>query len=100
VEVFTRINGIVPPLKSVANSPVFADPNQPPKGVKIFTDGAQFLRSDPSIVRWGDITRAITEELGALWSNTANARTVADGIKRKVDGILAEIQSSGEMACK
>ncbi|HXI16103.1 MAG TPA: extracellular solute-binding protein [Chloroflexota bacterium] len=100
VEVFTRINGIVPPLKSVANSAVFADPNQPPNGVKIFTDGAQFLRSDPSIVRWGDITRAITEELGALWSNTANARTVADGIKRKVDGILAEIHSSGEMACK
>ena len=100
VEVFTRINGIVPPLKSVANSAVFADPSQPPKGVKIFTDGAQHLRPDPSIVRWTDINRAITEELGPLWNNSANARTVADNIKRKVDGILKEIQASGEMACK
>jgi len=100
VEVFTRINGIVPPLKSVANSPVFADPTQPPRGVKIFTDGAQYLRPDPSIVRWNDVTRAINEELGALWNNTANARTVADAIKRKLDGILKEIQASGEMACK
>ncbi|HVG96657.1 MAG TPA: extracellular solute-binding protein, partial [Chloroflexota bacterium] len=100
VETFTRINGIVPPLKSVANSPVFADPAQPPKGIKVFTDGAQYLRSDPSVVRWNDINRAVTEELGPLWSNAANARTVADNIKRKVDGILAEIQSSGEMACK
>ena len=100
VEVFTRINGIVPPLKSVANSPVFADPNQPPKGIKVFTDGAQYLRPDPSIVRWNDITRVINEELGALWNNSANAPQVADGIKRKVDGILTEIQSTGEMACK
>ncbi|HEX2032665.1 MAG TPA: extracellular solute-binding protein, partial [Chloroflexota bacterium] len=100
VEVFTRINGIVPPLKSVANSPVFADPAQPPKSIKVFTDGAQYLRPDPSVVRWNDITRAINEELGALWSNQANARTVAEAIKRKVDGILNEIQASGEMACR
>ena len=99
VEVFTRINGIVPPLKSVANSPVFADPAQAPAGIKVFTDGAQHLRPDPSIVRWGDINRAFTEELGPLWSNAANARTVADAIKRKVDGILAEIRTTGEMAC-
>ena len=99
VEVFTRINGIVPPLKSVANSPVFADPSQAPAGIKVFTDGAQHLRPDPSIVRWGDINRAFTEELGPLWSNAANARTVADAIKRKVDGILAEIRTAGEMAC-
>jgi hypothetical protein len=51
-------------------------------------------------VRWNDVTRAITEELGPLWNNTANARTVADAIKRKLDGILKEIQASGEMACK
>ena len=95
-----RIPNNVRSLKSVANSPVFADPAQPPKGIKVFTDGAQYLRSDPSVVRWNDINRAVTEELGPLWGNAANARTVADNIKRKVDGILAEIQSSGEMACK
>jgi multiple sugar transport system substrate-binding protein len=100
VEVFTRINGIVPPLKSVAGSAVFADPAQPPKGIKVFTDGAQHLRPDPSIVRWGDITRAINEEMGALWSNSANARTVTGNIKTKVDAILKEIASSGDMTCK
>ncbi len=30
---------------------------------------------------------------GPLWSNAANARTVADAIKRKVDGILTEIRA-------
>lgn len=69
-------------------------------GPALIAGGALHLRPDPSIVRWNDITRAITEELGALWNNSANARTVADNIKRKVDGILREIQSSGEMVCK
>jgi len=100
VEVFNRIVPGVPHLKSLATNPSFADPNQPPKAVKFFTDAAQYLRPDPSIVRWNDINRAITEELGALWNNSANARTVADTIKRKLDGILNEIKASGEMACK
>jgi multiple sugar transport system substrate-binding protein len=100
VESYITTVGIVPPLKSVANSTVFADPNQPPKGIKVFTDGAQYLRPDPSIVRWTDINRAFTDGLNQLWDNSQNAKAVADAIKQKVDVILKEIQSSGEMACK
>lgn len=100
VETYIRAVGIVPPLKSVANSPAFADPSQPPQSIKVFVDGAQYLRPDPSIVRWDDITRAINEELAHLWDNSQNARTVAGNIKRKVDSILAEIQASGQMACR
>ena len=91
--------GIVPPLKSVANSKAFADPSQPPKGIKVFVDGAKYLRPDPSIVRWDEINKTITEELNGLWANQQNARTAADNIKRKVDALLGEIQASGMMAC-
>jgi hypothetical protein len=100
VEAYIRYVGIVPPLKSVANSPVFADPNLPPKSIKVFTDGARYLRPDPSIVRWSDITRVINAELASLWNNSRNAKSVAEAIKRGVDPILQEIQASGEMACR
>jgi multiple sugar transport system substrate-binding protein len=100
VETWIRGVGTVPPSRAVANSPVFADPSQPPKSIKIFTDGHTFLRPDPSIVRWTDITRVMDAELKTLWDGSQNARTVADNIKRGVDPILKEIQASGEMTCK
>jgi multiple sugar transport system substrate-binding protein len=100
VETYIRYVGIVPPLKSVANSPVFADPNQPPKSINVFTDGAQYLRADPSIVRWSDINQVIVAELARLWDHSQNARSVAESIKRGVDPILKEIQDSGLMACR
>jgi multiple sugar transport system substrate-binding protein len=99
VESYIRTVGIVPPLKSVANSSAFIDPSLPPKGIKIFTDGAQYLRPDPAIVRWTDIERTITEELGKLWDNSRNAKAVADSMKQRVDAILKEINAAGEMAC-
>ncbi|MDQ3700267.1 MAG: sugar ABC transporter substrate-binding protein [Chloroflexota bacterium] len=100
VESYIRTVGIVPPLKSVANSTAFADPSQPPKSIKIFTDGAQYLRPDPSISRWTDIDRLVIEELTTLFNNSKSAKTVADSIKLRVDAILREITASGELACR
>src|SRR5262249_6907139 len=100
IETWIRVVGTVPPSRAVANSTVFADPALPPRSIKIFTDGHGFLRPDPSIVRWNDLTRVMDGELKGLWDGTQSARAVADGIKRGVDPILKEINASGAMACR
>jgi multiple sugar transport system substrate-binding protein len=99
-EVYIKYVGIVPPLKSLVSSPAFAPPGQPPRSIKVFTDGATHLRPDPSIVRWTDIMRMVNPELNAVWAGQKTARAAADEIKRGVDPILKEIQTSGELACK
>jgi multiple sugar transport system substrate-binding protein len=99
VETWVRVVGTVPPLKSVADSPVFADPSMPPKSVRVFTDGAKYLRADPPITRWTEITRIMSDEMAKLWANSQNARATADAIKRGVDPILKEIEASGQLAC-
>jgi ABC-type glycerol-3-phosphate transport system substrate-binding protein len=99
-ELYIQAVGIVPPLKSLVTSPAFAAPGQPPKNIKVFTDGAQNLHSDPSIVRWTDIMQVVNPELNAVWANQKTARVAADAIKRGVDPILQEVQASGALACK
>jgi multiple sugar transport system substrate-binding protein len=100
VETWVRVVGTVPPLKSVAESPVFADPNQAPRSVRVFTDGHKFLRPDPAVTRWPEITRLMSEETAKLWENAQSARATAEAIKRGVDPILKEIEASEQLACR
>jgi multiple sugar transport system substrate-binding protein len=100
VETWVRVVGTVPPLKSVAESPVFADPNQPPKSARVFTDGHAHLRPDPAVTRWPEITRIMSDETAKLWDNAQNARATAEAIKRGVDPILKEIDATGQLACR
>lgn len=45
----------VPSLKSVANSPVFLDPSQPPGHSEVFVEGIPSIRSTPVIPTWPEI---------------------------------------------
>ena len=57
--ILTRTGRLVPARKSVANSPVFLDPTQPPASAQVFLDAIPHLRRTPNIAVWHEIeTRA------------------------------------------
>ena len=69
------------PSMRVSNSPVFLDPNQPPKNMKVFLDALNYSRVNPVHARWEDVNRIVGQELGGLWNGSKSARealTVAD----------------------
>lgn len=59
--ILTRSGRLVPARKSVANSPVFLDPTQPPASAQVFLDAIPQLRRTPNVAVWHEIeTRADT----------------------------------------
>lgn len=52
----------VPSLKSIANSPAFLDPTQPPRHARVFLDGVPFIRRIPVIATWPEIEE-VSEEI-------------------------------------
>ena len=52
----------VPSLKSVAESPAFLDPTQPPQHSQVFLDGIPYIRRTPVIPTWPEI-ESIAEEI-------------------------------------
>ncbi len=88
VEKWTEVMGIVPPLKSVADSDVFLTPGQPPEHIKVFTDGAPFLRPDPREPAFVQARTIAETELQRLWLGGVTAQEVADSVVDQVNRLL------------
>ena len=68
----------------------------PPKNVKLFVDGSEYLHVDVRVAGWTEVERIFNEELAGLWNGSKPGRQVAVDIKAKVDPILkAEAQKAG-----
>ncbi len=50
-------------MKSVANSPVFLDPEATPSRSKVFLDGIAYMRAVPVMETWVDIESTVGKEL-------------------------------------
>lgn len=90
VKEWTRIMGIVPPLKSVANSDVFLQPGQPPEHIQVFTEGTAYLHPDPRHPKFIQARTIAESELEYLWTGERNAQEVADSIVAQIDKLLSE----------
>lgn len=88
VGMWTEIMGIVPPLKSVANSPAFLKPELPPKNIMIFIEGAEYLRRDPLHPKFKEVVQLISPDLDYIWLNESPAEDVLNDIVEKVDKVL------------
>ncbi len=88
VEKWTEIMGIVPPLKSVAESPVFKRPDAPPEHITVFTDGNAYLRPDPRHIKFPQARQIMTSELEYLWTGERDAQTVCDSIAKQIDELI------------
>ncbi|MEM3515776.1 MAG: ABC transporter substrate-binding protein [Saccharolobus sp.] len=90
VRIWTEIMGIVPPLRSVANSPVFLKPNLPPKHIMVFVEGAKYLRPDPVHPKFKEVSQLLSQELDYIWLNKAPAKDALTEIAKKVDRLLQQ----------
>jgi multiple sugar transport system substrate-binding protein len=90
VELWTEIMGIVPPLKSVAASDTFLQPDQPPEHITVFTEGAPYLRPDPRHPNFPESNTILQSELDYLWTGERDAQEVLDSAVDKINELLAE----------
>jgi multiple sugar transport system substrate-binding protein len=73
--------------KSVATSPEFLS-MRPPEHIRVFVDGADYVRPMPLFTNWPEINRALNEELTPLWNGQKSARDAALAAKRAVDPLI------------
>ena len=98
--VLTRSGRLVPSRKSVAESPVFLDPAQPPASARVFLDAIPHLRRTPNVATWHEV-ESKADVLIEEWfyepegggedegrSGTAAARQFADLLRRELQPVL------------
>jgi multiple sugar transport system substrate-binding protein len=78
---------IVPSIR-VSNSPVFLDPNQPPKNMKVFLDALSYARVNPVHARWDEINTMLGQELAPLWGGSKAAREAMTTADQRLTGML------------
>jgi ABC-type glycerol-3-phosphate transport system substrate-binding protein len=89
-----RLGGTIGSRKSVMTNQCFLQ--TPPKNVKLYIDGADYLHVDVRVAGWSEVERVFNEELATLFNGSKPGRQVAVDIKNKVDPILkAEAQKAG-----
>lgn len=76
------------PRKSVANSPLWLDPNKPPKSKAIYRDAAQHIVTNPHILTWDDFFRVVNEEFGRIWRGEVTASEAGARIGERTRPII------------
>ncbi|HEV8634040.1 MAG TPA: sugar ABC transporter substrate-binding protein [Chloroflexota bacterium] len=80
------VGGTTPSRTKVVNSKEFQNPDTPPKNAKGFAQAQGYVVRDPVHVKWPQVFReVVTPNMDLLWTNKADATTVAKTIKEKGD---------------
>ena len=83
------VGGTTPSRKKVVESKEFQNPEQPPKNAKGFAQAQGYVVRDPVHVKWPQVFReVVTPNMDLLFSNKADAATVAKSIKEKGDALF------------
>ena len=90
--VLTRTGRLVPARKSVAESPVFLDPAQPPASARVFLDAIPRLRRTPNVATWHEV-ESRADVLIEEWFYEAPAGGEEEG----TDGIRAAELFAGRL---
>jgi hypothetical protein len=89
-----QLGGTIGSRRSVMTNACFLQ--TPPKNVKLFIDGTDYLHVDVRVAGWTEVSRILDEELKSLWDGSQPGRQVAAAIKARVDPVLkAEAQKAG-----
>lgn len=84
-----RLGRTVPSLRSVAESPAFLDPSQPPASARVWLDIAPDLRVLPKVENWATIERTAAIELEQLYLGAQGLEeTIANIQAASVDGFV------------
>jgi multiple sugar transport system substrate-binding protein len=83
------VGGTTPSRVKVVNSREFQNPDTPPKNAKAFAQAQGYVVRDPVHVKWPQVFReVVTPNMDLLWTNKADAATVAKTIKEKGDALF------------
>lgn len=77
-----------PPRQSVASSPCYNDPQQPPKHMNIFLEAPSYVHSDPQMVNWDPVNSLLRAGLGAIWDGTKSAHDVLPPLAQQINGLI------------
>ena len=90
-EIIARSGRTVPALKSVAMSPVFLDPNAPPRSAQVFLDSIAVIRRTPNIATWNEIETRV-DPLVEEWyfSVEPPKKPLGEDLNDGAHGLLAE----------
>ncbi|HEY8746214.1 MAG TPA: sugar ABC transporter substrate-binding protein, partial [Chloroflexota bacterium] len=84
----TVANVTAPPRKSIADSPAYNDPKQPPKHMDVFLKAPDFVHTDPVSVNFNAVDTLIEKQLSYLWDGSKAARDVLPSLATQVDSLL------------
>lgn len=85
--VLARTGRTVPSLKSLAESPAFLDPGQPPKSSRVFLDAIPTLRRLPNVAAWNEAEELTDDVLDQLFAG----RLTLDAAVRKIEQDTAAV---------
>ncbi|MDQ3701392.1 MAG: hypothetical protein M3442_10790 [Chloroflexota bacterium] len=86
-----RLGEVFPPRRSLANSPDFLKPGEPPAHAALAVEAAErHVQVVPAFTRWQKMTALMNQDLGALWDGRDTAAAVAARIEPLVDTLLKE----------
>jgi multiple sugar transport system substrate-binding protein len=80
----------VPSLKSIAESPVFLDPEAKPAHSQVFLEGIPFIRAVPVMDTWVDIEDLLGEELPRAFYGRASVDEVIDTATDRTNEFFVE----------
>lgn len=79
----------VPSLISVAQSPAFLSPDQPPANDRAWLDQIATMRRLPSFANWGSVEKIVNNEIErAVYGDVTAAEAAATAVQRSADEFL------------
>lgn len=86
----SKLGRTVPSLKSVAESPAFLDPSQPPANNQVFLDAAENMKLVPVLSTWPKIESTANEELERAFFGLAPIDDVLTKLTEDTKPMFAE----------
>jgi multiple sugar transport system substrate-binding protein len=90
--VAAKLGRTVPSLKSIANSPAFLDPTQPPANSKMYLDAIPTIRRVPITPVWGAVESAVNAEIDRAFYGTATLQEATAAAIQKANAEFAKVK--------
>ncbi|MEO8287958.1 MAG: sugar ABC transporter substrate-binding protein [Chloroflexota bacterium] len=88
----SKLGRIVPSLKTVANSPAYLDPTQPPANSKLYLDAIPTIRRVPISPVWGSIETIVNAEIDRAFYGGATVDQAIQAATQKANAEFAKVK--------
>lgn len=96
----TRMGQVVPPRRSIAESPIFLDPDLPPENDQVFLDEIGYGRFQPWSPYFEEIVFVVGQELDKSFQNMKSVRQACYDATRRINELLKRHQQEENEAAQ